>query len=430
MIKPRLHAPCICSFALLVFLLASVSVNAGPIADAAQQGDLATVRQLLQQGADVNEPQIDGSTALHWAAQANDTTLVRVLIEAGADASARNRVGAPPLLPASINGNADILALLLDAGADPNQTVSATGDTPLMLAARTGLTDAIDVLLAHGADVNARETWGHTTPLMWAVAENHADAARVLIQHGADIEARSVYVPPDTGRGFEGGLPRERRPEEVGPVVLASGEFTPLLLAARDGHVEASKVLVEAGADVNAIAADGKNALSLAIFNGSYALADYLVDAGSDVNNADAQRFTPLFWAVDRRNMETAPNFPWIVTDDPLPLIEKLLQRGADPNWIVNDTPRARMRGGAPRIVFATALMRAAFAADLELVKLLLDHGADPHIKSKDNETTLAAASGLGWVHGFHKEGSRADRLEIIRILVDMGSDVNWQDNY
>ncbi|HEY0962159.1 MAG TPA: ankyrin repeat domain-containing protein [Pseudomonadales bacterium] len=428
--KLHLRAHCIATFALPVFLLASLPVNAGPVADAAQQADLATIRQLLQQGVNVNEPQIDGTTALHWAVQANDTQMTRVLIEAGADVSARNRVGAPPLLPAAINGNAELLELLLGAGADPNQAVSVTGDTPLMLAARTGLTDAIDVLLAHGADVNAREAWGHTTPLMWAVAQNHADAARLLIENGADIEARSVYVPPDTGRGFEGGLPRERRPEEVGPVVLASGEFTPLLLAARDGHLEAATVLVEAGADVDAIAADGKNALSLAIFNGSYALADYLVEAGSDVNNADAQRFTPLFWAVDRRNMETAPNFPWIVTDDPLPLIEKLLQRGADPNWVVNETPRARMRGGAPRIVFATALMRAAFAADLELVQLLLAHGADPHIKSKDNETALAAAAGLGWVHGFHKEGSRADRLEIVRILVEMGSDVNWQDNY
>ncbi|TPW00767.1 MAG: hypothetical protein FD124_3926, partial [Alphaproteobacteria bacterium] len=213
-------------------------------------------------------------------------------------------------------------------------------------------------------------------------------------------------------------------------VTFASGEFTPLLIAARDGHIASVKLLVEAGADVDALAADGKNALGLAIFNGSYDIADYLVDAGSDVNQADAQNFTPLFWAVDRRNMETAPNFPWVVTEDPLPLIEKLLEHGADPNWIVNNTPRARMRGGSPRIVFATALMRAAFSADLELVKLLLAHGADPNIKSSDNESTLAAAAGLGWVAGFHKDRPRADRLEIVKILIDMGLDVNWQDNY
>ena len=121
------------------------------------------------------------------------------------------------------------------------------------------------------------------------------------------------------------------------------------------------------------------------------------------MNQADTQGFTPLFWAVDRRNMETAPNFPWMVTTDPLPLIKKLLDAGADPNALVNNTPRARMRAGSPRIVFATALMRAAFSGDLELVKLLLGKGADPTIVSKDNETMLEAAAGLGFIQGYSK---------------------------
>jgi ankyrin repeat protein len=417
------------SLALLLTL--SLPAYAGPLADAAQHSDINTVRRLLQEGVNVNEPQIDNATALHWAVENSDAAMTKLLLDAGADANVRNRVDAPPILAAAVNGNAEILELLLAAGADPNLTVSTTGDTPLMLASRTGIADAVAVLIKHGADVNAAEAWGKTTPLMWAVTEDHAEVAKLLIADGANLEARSAYVPPDTGRGFEGGLPRDRREEEVGPVVFASGEFTPLLLAARDGRLNSVKVLVEAGADINAIAADGKNALGVALFNGSYAIADYLVDAGIDVNQADAERFTPLFWAVDRRNMETAPNFPWIVTDDPLPLIEKMLAKGADPNWIVNNTPRARMRGGSPRIVFATALMRAAFSADLQLVNLLLENGADPDIKSSDNETTLGAATGLGWVAGFHKERPLADRLAIIKILVEQyGQDVNWQDNY
>lgn len=424
------HHHALSTLAFSVSLALSLPLHAGPVADAAQNGDLTALRKLIEEKASVNEPQVDGTTALHWAVQADDAAMTKFLLDNGADVNALNRANAPPILSAAINGNAEILELLLEAGNDPNMKVSVTGDTPLMLAARTGSIPAVTVLLDHGADINARESWGQTTPLMWAVAENHADVARLLIERGADIEARSVFVPPDTGRGFEGGLPRPRRDEEVGPVIFASGEFTPLHLAARDGHMDSVKVLVEAGADVNAIAADGKNALGLAIFNGSYDIADYLVDAGSDVNQADAQRFTPLFWAVERRNMETAPNFPWVVTDDPLPLIKKLLDKGADPNWIINNTPRARMRGGSPRIVFATAIMRAAFSADLELVKLLLEYGADPKIRSSDNETTLAAAAGLGWVHGFHKDRSREDRLEIIKILVEMGADVNWQDNY
>ncbi len=424
-LKLRLRTALVVALSALAFPL-----YAGALADAAQQGNLATVRQLLRDGTNVDESQVDGTTALHWAVQAGDADMTALLLSAGADANMRNRVGAPPLLAAAINGDSEVLDLLLNAGADANMSVSATGDTPLMLAARTGAVAAIETLIAHGADVNAQETWGHTTPLMWAVAENHADVAQLLLANGAAIEARSVYIPPDTGRGFEGGLPRERREEEVGPVIFAAGELTPLLIAARDGHVDTLKVLVDAGADINALTADGKNALGLTIFNGSYDIADYLVEQGIDVNQADAQRFTPLFWAVDRRNMETAPNFPWVVTDDPLPLIRKLLDRGADPNWVINNTPRARMRGGSPRIVFATAIMRAAFSGDLELVQLLLDYGADPQIKSSDNETTLAAAAGLGWVHGFHKDRSRTERLEIIKILIAMGLDVNWQDNY
>src|ERR687891_746205 len=154
----------------------------------------------------------------------------------------------------------------------------------------------------------------------------------------------------------------------------------------------------------------------MAIFNGNYEVASFLVDSKADVNTADAQRFTPLFWAVDRRNMETAPNFPWMVTLDPLPLIRKMLDAGANPNALVNNTPRARMREGSPRIVFATALMRAAFAADLELVKLLLAHGADPSIKSRDNETMVSAAAGRGFIHGYHRGQPEDQRLEVVKL--------------
>src|ERR1700689_2705226 len=154
--------------------------------------------------------------------------------------------------------------------------------------------------------------------------------------------------------------------------------MTPLMFAAREDDLESARLLIQKGADGNAVGSDRKDALELALFNGSYDVASLLIDSHANVNHADAQRFTPLFWAVDRRNMETAPNFPWMVTTDPLPLIKKLLDSGADPNALVNSTPRARMREGAPRIVFATALMRAAFSGYIELVKLLLAHGADP----------------------------------------------------
>jgi ankyrin repeat protein len=265
---------------------------------------------------------------------------------------------------------------------------------------------------------------------MWAATEGHAEATKMLLDAGADPDAASYFLPPDTARGFEGSSPRARQLDEVGPVYHASGEMTALMFAAREGHMDTVKALTEGGANLNAVAGDGKDAQSLAIFNGNYAVASYLIDSGAALNTADARGFTPLFWAVDRRNMETAPNFPWTITEDPLPLVKKLLDAGADPNQIINDTPQARMRGGSPRIVFATPLMRAAFSADLELVKLLLEYGADPDIKSRDNETTLGAAAGTGFIHGFHKLLPYAERLEVIKLLVELGGDVNWQDDY
>jgi len=401
----------------------------GELADAVMTRDARAVRALIQRHADVNAPQNDCTTALMWAARLDDLDAADALIRAGARVSSANREGATALQLAAINGSARMLEKLIKAGADPNAPLSGTGDTALMLAARTGKTDALNALLESGANVNAKESWGGTTPLMWAVSERHADAVKVLIDRGADVHARSNYVAAANGRGFEGRTPTAsettQKVEE-----FASGWLTPLMFAAREGDVASARLLVTAGADVNAVAGDGKDALGLAIFNGNYDVASFLVDSHSNLNHPDAQGFTPLFWAVDRRNMETAPNFPWMVTSDPLPLIRKLLDGGANPNAIVNNTPRARMRAGSPRIVFATALMRAAFSADLELSKLLLAHGADPAIKSSDGETMVEAAAGLGFIQGYSKGRSAAERLDVVKLFVQLGGDVNDADDY
>jgi len=399
------------------------------VADAAMRGDRDAVRSALARRADVNVPQIDGTTALHWAVDRDDPEMVDLLIRAGAKVTARTREGVLPLQLAAINGSARMVDRLLKAGAEVNAPLTPAGDTAVMMAARTGAAGAIRVLVEAGANVNAKESWGGTTALMWAVSENHAEAARLLIGGGADVNARSNYVAAANGRGFEGRTPVGSRND---PKVeeFASGWLTPLMLAAREGNVELARILADAGADVNAVAGDGKTALALSIFNGNYDVASLLVDRKTDVNKADAQRFTPLFWAVDRRNMETAPNFPWMVTVDPLPLIRKLLDAGANPNALVNNTPRARMREGSPRIVFATALMRAAFAADLELVKLLLARGADASIISRDGETMVSAAAGLAFIHGYHRGKAPAERLEVVKLFVGLGNDVNQADDY
>ena len=388
---------------------------------------LARVREFLDY---VNAPQVDGATALHWAVWSEDLETTEVLLSAGADASAANVEGATPLLLAATAGNTAIISRLVEAGADPNAALTLNGDTALMLAARTGKIDAIGTLLDSGADVNALETWGGTTALMWAVEEGHIDAVTMLVEHGADVNARSYYIPSATGRGFEGASPVPPAPDHA-PAEYANGWLTPMMFAAREGYMEIARSLVAAGADLDIVSADGKNALALAIFNGQYEMASYLIDNGVDVNQADAQRFTPLFWAVDRRNMELATNgLPWTVTTDPLPLIRKLLEAGADPNAEVNNTPRARNRGASPRIVFASALMRAAFTGDLETSRLLLEYGADPHAISADRESMLQAAAGLALIPGYQMERPLDERLEVVKLFVELGQDVNWADSY
>jgi uncharacterized protein len=424
----------LCSFIAAVMLSASAAsataaAATSAVADAAMRGDRDAVRAALAKKADVNLPQIDGSTALHWAVERDDLELADLLLRAGARVTAATREGVTPLQLAGINGSASMLQRLIKAGADPNAVLTTAGDTALMMAARTGRVDAVRVLLEAGASANAQETWGGTTPLMWAVSEGHVDAARALIAAGANVNVRSNYVAAANGRGFEGRTPIAGRQD---PKVeeFASGWLTPLMLAAREGHVDVARLLADASADVNARAGDGKTALAMALFNGNYEVASLLIDRKADVNIADAQRFTPLFWAVDRRNMETAPNFPWIVTADPLPLIRKLLDAGANPNALVDNTPRARMREGSPRIVFATALMRAAFAGDLELVTLLLERGADPGVVSRDGETMVSAAAGLAFIHGYHRGKSPEERLKVVKLFVERGADVNRADDY
>jgi ankyrin repeat protein len=419
-----------CAAAFLVAGFASTAGAASsPMADAAMKQNRDAVRSLLRQKTDVNAPQVDGTTALHWAVRLDDLDTADLLIRAGAKVSIANREGVTPLQLAALNGNAAMIEKLVKAGADPNAPLTPSGDTALMLASRTGTADAIKVLLETGANVNAKETWGGTTALMAAAAERHPAAVKMLIDRGADVSARSNFVTAANGRGFEGRTPSAPQPGQA-VEEFASGWLTPLMFAAREGDVESARLLLGAGADVNAIAGDGKDALGLAIFNGNYDLASFLIDSKSNVNKADTQGFTPLFWAVDRRNMETAPNFPWMVTADPLPLVRKLLDAGANPNALVNNTPRARMRAGSPRIVFATPLMRAAFSGDLDLTKLLLSKGADPAIVSKDYETMVEAAAGLGFIQGYSKGRPAAERLEVVKLLVGLGADVNAADDY
>jgi len=412
-------------------VLLGFAATASEMADAVMnRGSEETLRTLLAAGADINAAQLDGATALHWAAQHDDADTARLLLRAGAAPNAANRAGVTPLRLAAINGSAAMIELLLDAGADANAPLTASGDTALMMAARTGKMEAVELLIERGATVDTAELWGGTTALMWAISEHHPKVVETLLRHGARADVVSKAITARGRNGAEGTAPVDFDPRAK-PISYANGGLSALHFAAREGQNEAARLLVAAGADIDTRSADGKSALALAIYNGHYDTAELLIDAGADVNNADAERFTPLFWAVDRRNMEWSPGFPWVQASDPLPLIEKLLSAGAEVDPFVDNTPVSRRNfGGSPRINFATPLMRAAYSADVTLVRLLLDHGANPLVRNSDNETPLLAAAGYGWIDGYSQGRANRERLDTIKLLVERGADVNWACNH
>jgi uncharacterized protein len=431
---------------LLILCAATVFAAGSDVADAAKRGDKAAVRALIAQKADVNAKQPDGATALHWAAWHDDVELATLLLRAGANPNPANLTGATPLDLASTNGNAAMIELLLKSGVPADTPLSKYNDTALMMAARSGKTDAVRVLLDHGADVNARETWGGTTALMWAASEKHPPVVQMLAARGADLNAKSKVVQPPKRRGdgnMTGFAPRELKPGEKPEALIdgkdlniltASGGLTPLMFAVREGDAESAKVLTEAGANLNAAAGDLSTALGLAIQNGFFDLASYLIDKGADVNQADVLQCSPLFLAVHVRNQDTSVGIPWVVTADAMPLIKKLLDKGADPNHRVKFTPPFRKNNassGSPWLDYegATPFLRAAAAGDLPGMKLLMQYKADPKIPTVHGLTALGAAAGIGYMGGMSKEWSRQQRIDTVKYLLDLGLSVDDTDN-
>jgi uncharacterized protein len=396
------------------------------LAQAVKAGDHAAIQNLLQQRVDVNAAEPDGTTALHWAVRSDDTDLVDRLIRAGANVKTANRYGITPLHLACVNGNASLIERLLKAGADANE-ISSEGETALMTAARTGAVEAVKVLLAQGADVNAKESWHGETALMWAVAQKHAAVARELIAHGADVNAHSAVNNWERQQSAE---PREKW--------LPLGGLTPLEFAARHGCVNCIPVLVEAGADVNAVDQDGISALLSAIINGHYDAAVLLVEKGANPNLADRTGRTPLYSAVDFHTMP-ASNRPSPKEIDneltSLDVIKALLAKGADVNvQLKQQQPyRSKLDRGDDTMLGAgtTPLLRAAKAGDVLAMKLLLEKGADLKLATRNGINPLMAAAGLGTKEEdtTGRRKTQADAIEAIRLCLAGGVDVNAVDN-
>jgi ankyrin repeat protein len=487
---------------VLILSLALAASDSAPVADAAMGGDAAAVRALLKHGSDVNAAQGDGMTALHWAALKNDAALTQVLLYAGANVRAATRInGYTPLFLAAQQGNAEVIDVLLKAGSDPTAT-SSTGSTPLMLAAASGSVPAVQRLLDAGVNVNARDTAKGQTALMYATGYNRVPVIRLLTTRGADVTIASKVLDlyEFTAEDSEGrpsqeqpapGTPAQQEPRPVQPtrapaprrpqvagvdrawvyteLVGYIGGLTPLLLAARDGYADAAEALLDAGANVNGVSlGDRTSPLLIAVINGHYDLAKFLLDRGADPTLASENGVTPLYavlnceWAQKANYPQPRAHLQQKLTY--LDLMTQLLDKGADPNvrlkkkvWYAgyNSDLSGIDESGA------TPFWRAAYASDVDAMKLLVSRGADPTIPTmkpagrrfaegareaaKDvsglppipvggpSVTALMAASGVGYAEGFAANSHRihpAGWMPAIKYLVEeVGLDVNARDH-
>jgi uncharacterized protein len=348
---------------LLTAALAASPARAAdsPLAKAARADDLAAVKQLIGSGADVNLPAADGSTALLWAAYNSDVDMVKALATAHADANVANKYGVTPLLQASRTSDAGTVQALLDAGASV-ELAHPDGETPLMAAAQAGNLEAVRLLLARGANPNAQESFQQQTALMWAAAEGHAEVLDALLAAGANPNAQAHV-----------NLLTDRKNADY-----PSGGFTALMWAARNGYEAIVRRLVAAGADLNVRNGDGATATMIAIVNDRFDLAAKLVELGADANDGS------LYHAVEMRDATT----DWYAHDGSklrnnfanertaLDLIALLLDKGADPNQpFVGQMHSASMC--CDPFANASPFYRAAVAADVEALKLLIAHGAN-----------------------------------------------------
>lgn len=388
----------------------------------------------------------DGTTPLHKAVLAGDLADVKRLLADGADVRARTRYGVAPIAMAVTRGNSAIVSALLNAGADPNTAMGA-GETALMTAARVGDVTSVQLLLDRGADINARERVYGETAMMFAAIENHAGVIDVLADHKGDVNARSTVLEgPPTWR--EGKDARTGLNGEALQAMLSTfprGGLTPLLFAARQGSVDAIRALVRKGADVGLTDPEGYSPLLIAIWNLHYTAAAALVEMGADVNQASRTGQTPLLGVADSRTLlhEFGPVGPRPTDSmDALDLARLLLARKADPNRrLTGPSRRPGLPGygivasGNPNITTgATALMRAAVAFDVPMMRVLLTGGADPTITNQNGANALHVAAGLRLSEQSIKPattlgfGSEDDSVEAIKLLLDAGMDVNAAD--
>jgi uncharacterized protein len=437
--------------------------GATPLHWAVYRSDRETVNILLAAGANPKAANREGSTPLWLASINGDAAILEALLKGGGDANEHLPLGRTPLMAAARTGNVDAIRVLIDHGADVNAKETLRGTTPLMWAADEGHAAAIQLLIQRGADIKARSDMaergrgpalGKSNDPRKAVA---AQGAALAAGKALDLRDLSNLRGDDNGiggssagsrggaRGGRGGA-RAAAANDFGfdvnddaavaafgfrnrPAPKDGGALTPLVYAVRSNDLDSVKVLLAAGADINQTTGYGWSPLLVATQNRFYQLGKYLIEHGADVNLANKGAWTPLYLATDNRNIESG-DYPVRMPDmDHLDFIKVLLDHGANVNARMKDSTETRT-------VFtnqwldengATAFLRASQSGDIALMKLLLAHGADPKIDTVLHVTALQVAAGIGWVEGITYEWSPDATLQAVKMLLDLGLDVNAQ---
>ncbi|HWK54371.1 MAG TPA: ankyrin repeat domain-containing protein [Hyphomicrobiales bacterium] len=444
--RRRPHA-CLPLVGCLLFAAPALMAETGATEDlrlpnAAMQRDVDTVLALLQEGANPDVKGRFGTPALHWLVHVDEVEAVKALLDHGADANGLTSEGLPALSLAVANGNTAMVQLLLDHGADAN-TREPTGEPILLSAAAVGVPGVVSALLKAGAEVDALDRDFGQTPLMAASREGHLEAARLLLAAGANpntstnVGETPPFVAPNSVPGFgfgvgilRGGVPADRGRREPTP-----GGMTPLLYAARGGHVDVGQALLDAGAELNTREANDIWPLLMAISNNKMPMAHFLLQQKNVlIDSQDWYGRSPIWEAVNVRNLyvHNATFVNGIDRAPVLTLIQELLEAGADPNVRTKETPPFRhylleITGSLEWVDFTgqTPFLTAALAGDVTVMKLLLEHGADPLIDTFEGTSPLMAAAGVNWVVAQTWTESEEQLLEAVKLCHELGMDVN-----